>query len=236
MVEKIKEILKSTVKEASGCTEAVAIAIAGSAAYNSIIGNYPKTIKEPAGSFHPPDISKIEKIEIVVDKNVFKNAYGVCVPNVKGGKGIKIAACVGLFADINRYFRNPEQPGYLQLFKQIDSNSVNIEKLKSICERISLKVDFERRDLFINMGLKYGGDEAEVIISKRHDNIEKVKVNGEQEVIEVKINKEMVDTNDLEMVEDMIIVAVNNAINQSKEEAKSRLGSLTGGFDIPGLF
>ena len=64
----------------------------------------------------------------------------------------------------------------------------------------------------------------------------KVKVNGEQEVIEVKINKEMVDTNDLEMVEDMIIVAVNNAINQSKEEAKSRLGSLTGGFDIPGLF
>jgi len=64
----------------------------------------------------------------------------------------------------------------------------------------------------------------------------KVRVSGEQELIEVKISKEMVDTNDLEMVEDMVMVAVNDAINQSKEEAKSRLGSLTGGFDIPGFF
>jgi len=64
----------------------------------------------------------------------------------------------------------------------------------------------------------------------------KVKVNGQQELIEVKINREMVDIDDLEMVEDMVMVAVNDAINQSKEEAKRRLGSLTGGFDIPGLF
>ncbi|HDN97954.1 MAG TPA: serine dehydratase subunit alpha family protein [bacterium] len=224
MVEKIKEILKSTVKEASGCTEAVAIAIAGSAAYNSIIGNYPKTIKEPAGSFHPPDISKIEKIEIVVDKNVFKNAYGVCVPNVKGGKGIKIAACVGLFADINRYFRNPEQPGYLQLFKQIDSNSVNIEKLKSICERISLKVDFERRDLFINMGLKYGGDEAEVIISKRHDNIEKVKVNGEvYEKLEFLKRKDEEDQSSYKLTFDEVFELVENISNEELLELKEEL-------------
>ncbi len=64
----------------------------------------------------------------------------------------------------------------------------------------------------------------------------KVKVNGEQELTEVKINKEMVDTNDIEMLEDMLLVAVNDAINKSKEEAKNKLGALTGGLNIPGLF
>lgn len=64
----------------------------------------------------------------------------------------------------------------------------------------------------------------------------KVKVNGEQEVIEVKINKEMVDLNDIEMIEDMILVAVNDAIKQSRDEAKSKMARLTGGMNIPGLF
>ncbi len=64
----------------------------------------------------------------------------------------------------------------------------------------------------------------------------KVKVNGEQEIMEVKINKEMVDSNDLEMIEDMVMVAVNDAVKQSKNEAKNRMSRLTGGMNIPGLF
>jgi len=64
----------------------------------------------------------------------------------------------------------------------------------------------------------------------------KVKVNGDQEVIEVKINQEMVDSGDLEMIEDMTMVAINDAIKQSKEEAKNKMASLTGGMNIPGLF
>ena len=64
----------------------------------------------------------------------------------------------------------------------------------------------------------------------------KVKVNGDQEVIEVKINQEMVDAGDLEMIEDMTMVAINDAIKQSKEEAKNKMASLTGGMNIPGLF
>lgn len=64
----------------------------------------------------------------------------------------------------------------------------------------------------------------------------RVKVNGEQEVIEIKIDKDMVDLEDMEMIEDMIMVAVNDAVTQSKEEAKSRLSALTGGLNIPGLF
>lgn len=64
----------------------------------------------------------------------------------------------------------------------------------------------------------------------------KVKVNGDQELLEVKINKEMVDADDMEMLEDMIMVAVNDALTQSKNEYKNKMGSLAGGMNIPGLF
>jgi nucleoid-associated protein EbfC len=64
----------------------------------------------------------------------------------------------------------------------------------------------------------------------------KVKVNGEQEVLSVAINKEMVDIEDLEMLEDMVLVATNDAISQSKAESKARMASLTGGMNMPGMF
>jgi nucleoid-associated protein EbfC len=64
----------------------------------------------------------------------------------------------------------------------------------------------------------------------------KVKVNGEQEVIEVKINRDMVDLSDIEMIEDIVMVAINDAIKQSKEEVKNRMAGLTGGINVPGLF
>lgn len=64
----------------------------------------------------------------------------------------------------------------------------------------------------------------------------RVKVNGDQEIKEVKINSEMVDAEDLEMLEDMVMVAVNDAINQAKEESQKKMASLTGGMNIPGLF
>jgi len=63
----------------------------------------------------------------------------------------------------------------------------------------------------------------------------KVISNGDQEILEVKINKEMVDTDDLDMLEDMIMVASNDAIKQSKEESKNRITGLTGGLNIPGF-
>ena len=63
----------------------------------------------------------------------------------------------------------------------------------------------------------------------------KVIANGDQEILEVKINKEMVDMDDLDILEDMIMVASNDAIKQSKEESKNRIAGLTGGLNIPGF-
>lgn len=64
----------------------------------------------------------------------------------------------------------------------------------------------------------------------------KARVNGEQEILEIKLDTEMIDADDLEMVEDMVMVAVNDAIKQSKDEAKNKMSGLTGGMSIPGMF
>jgi nucleoid-associated protein EbfC len=63
----------------------------------------------------------------------------------------------------------------------------------------------------------------------------KVAVNGDQEILEIKINKEIIDFNDIEMLEDMVLVALNDALKQSKEESKRKLMGLTGGLNIPGF-
>jgi len=64
----------------------------------------------------------------------------------------------------------------------------------------------------------------------------KVKVNGDQQLLEIKITKEIVDPDDIEMLEDMVMVAVNDAIAKSKNEYNNKMGSLTGGMKVPGLF
>jgi nucleoid-associated protein EbfC len=64
----------------------------------------------------------------------------------------------------------------------------------------------------------------------------KVRINGDQEILGVEINKDMVDSGDLDMIGDMVMVAVNDAVRQSKEEAKRKMLSLTGGMNIPGMF
>ena len=63
----------------------------------------------------------------------------------------------------------------------------------------------------------------------------KVVINGQQEVQSVKISPEVVDSSDVEMLEDLVLTAVNEAIAKSKEAASKQLGELTGGFKIPGL-
>jgi len=64
----------------------------------------------------------------------------------------------------------------------------------------------------------------------------KVKVNGDQQLLEIKITKEIIDPDDIEMLEDMVMVAVNDAITKSKNEYNNKMGSLTGGMNMPGLF
>ncbi len=58
-------------------------------------------------------------------------------------------------------------------------------------------------------------------------------VNGHQELLEIKISKDVVDPEDVEMLEDLVFAAVSDALKKSKELAASKLGALTGGMNIP---
>jgi DNA-binding YbaB/EbfC family protein len=63
----------------------------------------------------------------------------------------------------------------------------------------------------------------------------KVAVNGQQKIKSIKISKEVVNPEDVEMLEDLVLTAVTEAIAKSQEAASAKLGGLTGGFKIPGL-
>ena len=63
----------------------------------------------------------------------------------------------------------------------------------------------------------------------------KAVVNGKHEVVEVKIVKDVVNPDDVEMLEDLIASAINNAMHKVDENVKQEMAKLTGGFHIPGL-
>lgn len=62
-----------------------------------------------------------------------------------------------------------------------------------------------------------------------------VVITGQQRVVSVKISPEVVDSEDVELLEDLVLAAVNEAMRKSQELAASRLGKITGGLKIPGL-
>jgi nucleoid-associated protein EbfC len=63
----------------------------------------------------------------------------------------------------------------------------------------------------------------------------KVTVDGQQNIKAIKISKEVVNPEDVEMLEDLVLTAVKEAIVKSQEAASKQLGGLTGGLKIPGL-
>jgi len=64
----------------------------------------------------------------------------------------------------------------------------------------------------------------------------KAVVNGRQEVVSLEIKPEAVDPEDVEMLQDMVLTAVNDALKKAQEMMSSEMGKLTGGLNIPGLF
>lgn len=62
-----------------------------------------------------------------------------------------------------------------------------------------------------------------------------VVVNGKQEVLEVKIRPDVVDPEDVEMLQDLVLAAVNDGLQKAQEMATSEMSKITGGLKIPGL-
>jgi len=64
----------------------------------------------------------------------------------------------------------------------------------------------------------------------------KATMNGSKELLAVAIDKEAVDPNDVEMLQDLVVAAVNEASRKVDEEMQSSIGAMTGGMNIPGMF
>lgn len=63
-----------------------------------------------------------------------------------------------------------------------------------------------------------------------------VRMNGRHEVVGVKIAPEVVQPDDVEMLEDLISAAINDAVARVQERTREEMGKLTGGLGLPGMF
>ncbi|SHH29971.1 YbaB/EbfC family nucleoid-associated protein [Tepidibacter thalassicus] len=63
-----------------------------------------------------------------------------------------------------------------------------------------------------------------------------VKANGKKEILDIIIKPEVVDPDDIEMLQDLVLSAVNEALRSADEMVNSQMAKLTGGLNIPGLF
>jgi DNA-binding YbaB/EbfC family protein len=63
----------------------------------------------------------------------------------------------------------------------------------------------------------------------------KAVANGKQELLSIKIDPEVVDPGDVQMLEDLITAAVNDVLKKSQEMVSQEMTKLTGGFNIPGI-
>lgn len=64
----------------------------------------------------------------------------------------------------------------------------------------------------------------------------KITISGAQEILDLTIDPIAVDPEDVEMLEDLILAAINEALKDSKELYEKEMGKITGGLNIPGLF
>ena len=63
----------------------------------------------------------------------------------------------------------------------------------------------------------------------------RVTVNGKKEIVSLNLDKDIVDPDDVEMLQDLVIAAVNEAMRQIDEISNTEMSKLTGGLNIPGL-
>ena len=78
--------------------------------------------------------------------------------------------------------------------------------------------------------------EAKTFTAKAGCGMVAATVNGKHEMVALEINPEAVDPDDVEMLQDMVIAAVNEAMRAADQEAANNMSRLTGGLNLGGLF
>lgn len=101
---------------------------------------------------------------------------------------------------------------------------INPQMLKKIKQ---MQEDIKKVQIQINESTFYGQAGGSVV---------KVSVKGTKEVVSVDIDQNEIDLSDIEMLQDMIVAALNDAFKKVDKELEESLGSVTQGMSIPGMF
>ena len=78
--------------------------------------------------------------------------------------------------------------------------------------------------------------EQKIVESTAGGGMVEVTANGKKEILSIKIKPEVVDPDDIETLEDLVMVAVNDAIKKADDMMTEGMSAVTGGINIPGLF
>ena len=77
--------------------------------------------------------------------------------------------------------------------------------------------------------------EAEQVDGSAGGGVVKAVVTGKQELVSITIDPDAVDPSDVEMLQDLIVAAVNDALRGSRELAEEKMAAITGGLRLPGM-
>jgi len=84
--------------------------------------------------------------------------------------------------------------------------------------------------------LKLQGELAEKTVETTSGGgMVKVVANGRQQIVSIQIEEEVIDPEDVEMLQDLILAAINDALTKSQEMVSGEMSKLTGGINIPGM-
>ena len=152
MIRELIDIVKEDSTKAVGCTEPVAVAYAGNVGAEYL------------------DKSKIERIEVLCSKNIFKNGKSVKIPNT-GDHGLDLAASLGAFT------KKTTSP--LLVFSKLTDDE--IDRARSFVDDGKASVNYIEgvEDVYVDLRLFTREDEINVILAHSHSNIVKIIKNGE---------------------------------------------------------
>ena len=97
----------------------------------------------------------------------------------------------------------------------------NLQRMAQQMQQEMLRIEGELRDAHVD-GSAGGG-------------VGKAVVTGKQELVSIAIDPSAVDPSDVDMLQDLIVAAVNDALNASRRLAEEKMSAVTGGLRIPGL-
>ena len=106
--------------------------------------------------------------------------------------------------------RIPNQGGQANMMKRLQQMQDDMARVQKECEEAEYKASA-------------GGGAIDVT------------VNGSHQVVSVKIQPDVVDPEDVEMLEDLLVAAVNEAMRKADETMEREMGKITGGMNLPGL-